>query len=298
MQRALGRFLNHLNVERGFSPATVAAYRLDLEKGFVPFLGRRDKNRYHDVTKEDVRAYLDYLAHARGNSSAARARKLSAIRSLFNYLVENEGLPNNPAASIRSPKIAEKEPCYLTDEECFLLLDAVSRRASPRNRKRDMAIVMLFLHTGARVSELVNLKLNDVDLASGFIRITRKRNKEQHLHLNAEAVKALAKYKSARLKAQDGRFFVTGQGKDLNRAFVYALVRKYLELAEIRKDKKGPHLLRHTFCTRLHRKGVTPFVIRDLAGHKSLATTMRYVNIEKKEQAEAVDKLVFGLAKV
>jgi len=157
-----------------------------------------------------------------------------------------------------------------------------------------MAMIVLLLHTGVRVSELINLKLTNVDLKSGQIRIRRKGNKEQYLNLNGETVKLLAKYLAARPGAQNGDLFVGARGGKLDRSSIYRVVRKHLEHAGIDKGKRGPHLLRHTFCTRLHQKGVDPFVIRDLAGHKSLTTTMRYVNIENREQAEAIRKLEFG----
>jgi site-specific recombinase XerD len=237
---------------------------------------------------------MDFLALERGNSNAARGRKLAAIKSFFNYLVDSEELKTNPARGIKSPKVAEREPSYLTEEECIKLLRTVAQEAKPRVRKRDMAMVILFLHTGLRVSELVNLELANVDLEGRQIKITRKGNKEQYLHLNRESVKALARYLSARPEAQDGRFFVGTKGQNLERTYVYDVVRKYLSLAGINKGKRGPHLLRHTFCTRLHQKGVSPFVIKDLAGHKSLSTTMRYVKIENREQTEALDKLEFG----
>ena len=136
----------------------------------------------------------------------------------------------------------------------------------------------------------------NVDLERSQIKITRKGNKEQYLHLNGETVSTLARYLAKRPQAQNGRFFVGTNGGNLNRSYVYGLIRRYLKLADIEKGKRGPHILRHTFCTRLHQKGVAPFTIRDLAGHKSLNTTMRYIRIENKEQAEAVDRLEFGLS--
>ena len=103
----------------------------------------------------------------RGNSNATRARKLAAIKSFFNYLVENEELEVSPAASIRSPRIPQKEPVYLTEEECICLLTTIAREARGQVRERDMAIVVLFLHTGLRVSELTKLELVNVDLGAG-----------------------------------------------------------------------------------------------------------------------------------
>ncbi len=158
-----------------------------------------------------------------------------------------------------------------------------------------MAIAVLFLHTGLRVSELTKLELVNVDLDRGQIKITRKGNKEQYLHLNGETTSALVNYLANRPQAQNGRFFVGTDGGNLTRSYVYGIVRRYLNLAGINKGKHGPHLLRHTFCTRLHQKGVAPFTIKELAGHKSFNTTIRYIKIENKEQSEAIDRLEFGI---
>jgi len=288
------RFLRYLQSERGFSQGTIEAYQLDVEKGLIPFLEQRGKFAVREVTKADIRAYLDYVATARGNSDVTRARKLAAIKSFFNYLVENEGLEVNPAVSIKGPRIPGKVPEYLTDEESIHLLATIARKARPQARERDLAIVILFLHAGLRVSELIDLELTNVDLDRGQIKITRKGNKEQYLNLNGETVDMLVRYLANRPEARNGRFFVGTNGGNLGRRRIYSIVRRYLKLAGVNKSKYGPHILRHTFCTRLHQKGVGPLTIKDLAGHKSLSTTMRYVTIENKEQAEAIDSLEFG----
>jgi len=294
MEEKLDRFLRYLESERGFSPGTIEAYRLDLKKGLFPFLCQRDKFDVIQITKDDIRAFMDFLTFEMGNSNATRKRKLAATKSFFNYLAKNEGLKTSPAFSIESPRVPEKEPIYLTDKECIRLLETVSQRTRLHVKERNMAIIVLFLHTGIRVSELVNLKLFNVDLQRRQIKIIRKGNKEQYLHLNGETVNVLEEYAVKRPQAQDREFFVNASGQNLNRVGVYDIVRRYLKLAGIDKAKTGPHLLRHTFCTRLHQKGVGPFVIKNLAGHKNLSTTMRYVMIESEEQAEAIDKLEFG----
>ena len=295
MENSLDRFLHYLHFEKGFSPGTIEAYQLDIERGLIPFLYQRSKFEVGEVTKDDIRAHLDYLATTKENSNATRARKLAAVKSLFNYLVENEGLEANPAASIRSPKIPETQPEYLTEKECINLLQTIARKGKLQVRERDMAMVVLFLHSGLRASELTNLEMANVDLENQQMKITRKGNKEQYLHLNGETVRVLANYVANRPQGQNGRFFVGTKGGNLTRSYVYGVVRRYLELAGIDKGKHGPHLLRHTFCTRLHQKGVGPFTIKDLAGHKSLNTTMRYIRIENKEQAEAIDRLEFDI---
>ena len=206
MKSSSNEFLRHLQTERGLSPGTIKAYQLDIESGFIPFLKQRAKFRVEEVIKDDIRAYLDYLTLERANSNAARARKLAAIKSFFNYLVENGGLEVNPAAPIKSSRIPQKEVVYLTDEECICLLDTVARKAKPQARERDMAIVVLFLHTGLRASELTNLELANVDLQRNQIEITRKGNREQYLHLNGETASVLASYVANRPQSQNGRF--------------------------------------------------------------------------------------------
>lgn len=294
MEQKLTRFLQYLEVERGYSPNTIEAYRLDLTKGFFTFLRELGKLDLGQVTRDDIREYMEMLSK-RGNSSITRRRKLASLKSFFNYLTENEGLEVDPTASVKSPKVPEKEPVYLTEEESIHLLKAIAQKSRPQVRERDMAMIILLLHTGARASELINLKLTDVDLQQGQIKIIRKGAKEQYLHLNGETIMALANYLNSRPQAQNGRFFVATNGDNLSRTYIYVTVRRYLSLGGINKGKYGPHLLRHTFCTRLHQKGVSPLVIRDLAGHKNLNTTMRYIKIENKEQAEAIDKLEFGI---
>lgn len=291
----LDKFLHYLEMERGFSTGTIEAYRLDIAKGLIPFLHQRGESEAAEVTKDDIKAYLDFLVINRGNCAITRTRKLAAIKSFFNYLVENEELKANPASTIKSPRVAETQPEYLTEEECIRLLKTITQRGRPQVRKRDIAMIILLLHTGLRASELTSLKLTNVDLVRGQIKITRKGNKEQYLHLNGETARALGNYLYSRPQSQDGRLFVGNNGDNLTRTYVYQVVRRYLKLAGINKAKQGPHLLRHTFCTRLHQKGVEPFIIKDLAGHKSLNTTMRYVKIENKEQAEAVDRLEFRI---
>jgi len=241
MRSKLNRFLRYLQIEKGFSQGTIKAYQLDIEKGLIPFLRQQGRFEAEEVTRNDIRDYLEYAATSRGNSNATRARKLAAIKSFFNYLVENDGLEVNPAVLISSPKIPQKEPEYLTEAECLRLLETITREAKPKVRERDMAIVVLFLHTGLRVSELINLKLVNVDLDRDIIKITRKGSKEQHLHLNGEAVSMLAGYLANRPEALNGRFFVGNNGGNLDRTYVYGIVRRYLKLAGINKGNREVH---------------------------------------------------------
>jgi len=270
----------------------VDEYRLDVERSLVPFLGKLGMLNARNITKDGIQRYLNYLAKERGNCSATRARKLASAKAYFNYLVETGVLKENPARSIRSPKIENKQPEYLTDLEINRLLDTVKHRAKPEMIQRDLAMIIILLHTGLRVSELTGLKTVDIDIGTKQLKVLRKGRKEQYVPLNSEAVKVLGEYLSQREQFQTDRCFVDIKGNSLSRVSLYNIVRRYFNLAGIKKDKKGPHVLRHTFCTRLHRKGVDPFIIKELAGHKNLSTTMRYISIEDKQHAHAVEKLI------
>jgi site-specific recombinase XerD len=171
-------------------------------------------------------------------------------------MVENEMLEINPAASISSPKIPEKEPEYLTEEECVRFIETIGKESKEPVHYRDIAIAILFLHNGLRVSELIGLGLADVDLSNHQIKVTRKGNKEQYLHLNEETVKALIDYLIKRPGGQGGRFFIEANGHNLSRRYTYGIIRRYLERAGICKGKYGPHLLRLTFAQGLHQKGI------------------------------------------
>ncbi len=208
----LNKFLCYLHM-RGFSQGIAEAYWLNIyRKGMIAFLPQRGKFEVEEVTRAAIQFYLDYVAISRSNCNITRARKLAAIKSFFNYLVENEGLEASPAASIRSPRIPEKEPEYLTEEEYARLLETIALKGKPRVRERDMAMAILFLNDGLRVSELVKLKLVDIDLGRSQIKITRKGNKEQYLHLNGETAGTLINYLANRPQAQNGRFFIETNG--------------------------------------------------------------------------------------
>ena len=293
MENKLKLFLHNLQAE-GYSSGTIDSYQNDLVGGLFVFLRQLGICDLASVTTENIRDYSYFLTLNKHNSNFTRKRKLASLKSFFKYLVETKVLKINPAAIIKSPKLPDRKPTYLTEAECLRLLQAVAQNARSKHKERDLAMIILFLHTGMRVSELINLNLENVDFESALVKVTRKGKKEQYLHLNSETVYALKKYLSTR-QSPDGCLFANSDGQKLSRSCVYNKVKRYLAMAGISKPKRGPHVLRHTFCTRLHQKGVDPLVLKELAGHRSLNTTMRYVSIEDKEQAEAVDRLELGI---
>jgi len=289
-------FINYLADERGFSPRTVIAYQQDLLK-FADFLEERGIADIEKVARDDIRAYLTELTRngiKKPNTAITRARKLSSIKSFFKYLVRYEILPSNPAADVETPKLPHKEPNYLTSDEYDAFMSAVRRTAAPFYLVRDIAIVTTFLNTGVRLSELVGLTLNSINLSpsQASIKVRGKGNKERIIPLNEEVRKALCKYMDSRPEMETNCLFISRLGTGLGTGSVYHLIKRYLKAAGIKKEHVGVHSLRHTFGASLLEKGVNLVVIQELLGHKKLETTRRYLHINSVDLRNAVDRLV------
>jgi integrase/recombinase XerD len=293
MDAFITQFLNHLLTERGFSPRTVEAYSHDLSK-FSAYLTTIDKTEALAVTRADISSFISSLASS--NVEITKARKLSVIKSFFNYLERIEIVNSNPATHVISPKIPQKEASYLNAEEYQRLMQTVRDVATPYYWQRDLAIVTIFLHTGIRLSELVSLTVNSVDLVSQTILIKGKGNKERTIPLNEEVALVIEKYIAKRPKVATSSLFVSKLGKGLSARSVYHLIKSYLKRAGISRGKEGKlgvHSLRHSFGASLLNKGVNLVVIQELLGHTKLETTRRYLHINNADLRTAVDSLVF-----
>lgn len=292
---AINQFQDYMIVQRGFSPRTINAYVSDLEK-FSGYLSARQLPlQVEQVKTQDIVSYLAYLTHPDDDKKPilviSRARKLATIRSFYTFLRKRRFVDISPADEIDIPKLPKLEPDYLTINEYQKLLKVISETASPFFKLRDLSIFSLFISTGIRVSELVNLKLNEVDFEYLTIKIRRKGNKQQTIPLNKEMVALLKRYLEVRPEVEEQNLFISKKGKGVKANTVYCLVRKYLELAALDKSKKGPHLLRHSCLTTLLAKGVNPVVIQQLAGHSSFDTTRRYLHLNNAQIREAVQTI-------
>lgn len=293
MNQLITQFLHYLEVERAFSMRTIAAYQQDLNMfaGFLESIGRTDITT---ISKEDVRRFLS--EKAKTNGAVARARKLSSIKSFFKYL-GHEGISEaNPVSDIEAPKLPEKEPTYLTQTEYQNLIASVKREATPFYLARDLAVVVLLLGTGIRLSELVGLTLDRVSLdgSDKSIKVRGKGNKERIIPLTKEVAATLALYLKQRPEVASEHLFISRLGYEMHARSVYGLVKKYLKAAGIKKTKAAVHSLRHTFGTSLMNNGVNIVVIQELLGHKKLETTRRYLHINNVDLRNAVDSLILN----
>ena len=318
----LREFLTYHETIKGQSPRTISEYYLDLRMFFrfiklmrndMPIHTRLDDIDIRDVnlnfirtiTTSDVFDFLSYLANDRtpnpdslyldhGISTAARARKLSALKSFYKYLtVRTKQLTENPVADLEYPKLRKSLPKYLTLEQSAALLKAVS---GP-NEKRDYAILMLFLNCGIRRSELVGLNLSDV--YEDRIRVIGKGNKERFVYFGTPCRKAIDAYLPERNKKvlSDNRaLFGSRDNNRISVSAVHRLVKKYLLMAGLDADNFSAHKLRHTAATMMLSGGVDVKTVQEVLGHENLNTTQIYTHIENTElklaaQANPLSKL-------
>jgi len=289
MQEVFNRYKNYLEAECNASPYTVRNYSSDLvgnykrgsEKGFFQFLRLKQIDSLEKVDKQVLRDYLAYLAE-QGIAKASIARKLSAIRSFYRYLVREGILAKNPLEQTASPKLDRRLPSFLTVEEMVSLLKAPDL-TTPQGQ-RDRALIELIYAAGLRVSELVNLNLEQVHIDTREIRVWGKGSKERMVLMGEPAARALTNYiGQGRLmlqgeKGSRGALFLNNRGRRLTERMVQKILSKYARLAGINK-RVYPHLLRHTFATHLLDGGADLRVVQELLGHANLATTQIYTHV-------------------
>jgi integrase/recombinase XerC len=292
MQEVFNRYINYLEAERNVSPYTVRNYTTDLvgnykrgsEKGFFQFLRLRQIGELGEVDKHTLRDYISWLME-QGVAKASIARKLSAIRSFYRYLAREEILPDNPLREASAPKLDRRLPSFLTIEETVRLLKAPDL-ASPQGL-RDRAIIELIYAAGLRVSELVKINLEQINLDSGEIRVWGKGSKERLVLIGEPAAMALANYlrqgrpKLLSKKGGDA-LFLNRYGSRLSERIVQMILEKYAALAGLNK-RVYPHLLRHTFATHMLDGGADLRVVQELLGHASLASTQIYTHVTKSQ---------------
>lgn len=296
----LRMFLRFMKLMRNDMPISTDLDDIDIRDIDIAFI--------REIDTSDIFDFLSYLANDRavnpessapkyGISPAARARKLSAIKSFYKYLtVRTKQLQENPVADLEYPKLRKSLPKYLTMDQCSALLQAVS---GP-NEKRDYAILMLFLNCGIRRSELVGLNLSDV--YEDRIRVVGKGNKERFVYFGSACRKAIDAYLPIRNKQvlTDNRaLFGSRDNNRISVTAVHRLVKKALLQAGLDSTQFSAHKLRHTAATMMLSGGVDVKTVQEVLGHENLNTTQIYTHIENTElkiaaQANPLSKLDFS----
>ena len=302
-------FLNYHETIKGQSPKTIQEYYFDLRM-FLRFMVLMKKEMpYHtdldtidikwidldfisSIQTSDIYDFLSYLAHDRikfedtqseetGIGNAARARKLSAIKSFYKYLtVRTKLLTKNPVQDMELPKIRKSLPKYLTLDECNRLLQAVQGS----NAKRDFAILMIFLNCGIRRAELVGLNLTDI--MDDRIRVVGKGNKERIVYMGSACKRAIDDYLVERnqIVLDDNRALFGSRDKNrISVSAVHRLVKKHLLAAGLDPEQYSAHKLRHTAATLMLSHGVDVKTVQEVLGHENLNTTQIYTHVENTE---------------
>ncbi len=282
MNRAISRFLRYLKVERNASALTIKSYREDLtilaeyltdKKGTLPVTSA--------ITTFDLREYVAAL-HEAGYAKTSVARRLASLRSFFRFAMREGLSETNPAKPLRNPRRERKLPHYLSGEEIGKLLNA-----PPKDQPmgfRDRAILETLYSAGLRVSELVGINVDDLDLPDGLVRVRGKGKKERLAPLGSYAVRAIKRWLKHRVLARSepkkngSPVFVNKFGTRLSTRSVARMLEKYLMETGL-DSRTSPHTLRHSFATHLLDRGADIRSVQELLGHKSLVTTQIYTHV-------------------
>ncbi len=287
---ALDLFLVHIRVEKGLAPNSVDGYACDLRR-YLDDLTRQGLADWKDVRREHLLAHLDHLLH-HGISARSQARALSAIRSLHRLLLSEKLADADPTEEVDGPRAGRRLPRQLPREEVDRLLAAPSPRTAAGSR--DKAMLELLYATGLRVSELVGLSVNDVDLETRMLLAHGKGSKERLVPVGAPAAVALRSYlDSARPRLLGGRvskdLFVTPRGAGMTRQGFWKLLNRYARAAGIAR-RVSPHKLRHSFATHLLAGGADLRSVQAMLGHADISTTQIYTHVERGHVQRAYEK--------
>ncbi len=279
MDELIDHFLHRMAVEKGASEHTLRAYATDLRQ-FTEFLAGRCR-ALRDADVRDVRGFLATL-QIKGLARSTVARRTAAVRSFYKFLVRDGVQKTNPTSALRSPRRERKLPSFLTVSEVVQLVEAPE--ASGWTGLRDRAILETLYGAGLRVSELVGMDHEDVDLSSGLLRVRGKGKKERIVPAGRCAVAAIREYLSAaEAHAPRGRdayavFVNARDGARLTARSVRRVMRKYLFQTGLNPDL-SPHALRHSFATHMLSNGADLRAVQELLGHKNLSTTQIYTHL-------------------
>ncbi|MGK0297884.1 MAG: integrase/recombinase XerD [Gammaproteobacteria bacterium] len=272
-------FLDAIWIERGLSKNTLAAYKNDLY-GFSKWQLERGKS----LKKTNTGDLHNYLASQSKNSARSTARRLSSLRSFYQYMCNLGHIKINPTLNIDSPKLGRPLPKSLTESEVENLLNAPDINSNAGIRDRTMLEVLYA--TGLRVSELVSLRLDQLNLRQGVIRVVGKGNKERLVPLGEEAIEWLTRYiqdiRPSFFKAKiDSTLFPSNRGTAITRQTFWYAIKRYTIIAGIHKPL-SPHTIRHAFATHLLNHGADLRVVQMLLGHSDISTTQIYTHVAKE----------------
>ena len=287
MDDQLRAFLDHLQQEFNYSHNTTAAYKNDLSQ-FVRFLENgqfAQISTWADVNAEIVNAYVESMKQ-QSYASSSVARKVAAVKSFFNFLFNNNVISENPTTHIESPKVKKRLPQTLTSEDVEKLLQAPMQKKSPKNL-RDTALLNMLYSTGMRVTEVVSLQLEDVDLENEILHCPGKEEQARNLPFDDVTRKVLVAY------LNEGRpylvkdknetaLFLNHRGQQLTRQGLWLIIKAYAKQTNL-SSSVTPHTLRHSFASHKLHSGSELQEVQRLLGHANISTTQIYTQLEENK---------------
>ena len=291
LRTAAEEFLNYLVVELNRSNLTQSGYRKDLNV-FLRFLERNGQGdiTLQELTPEHVSAYIRHLSQDKGSKPNTLRRHVTTLKSFGQFLVDSEYLPRSPAASLERPRMPQKQPRYLQQQEVNKLFEAVPDNGLS-SAMRDKTVLKCLYYTGLRVSELVKLRREDVDLEEDMLKVAKgKGGKFRKVPLHQELKLQLERYLVAAPALINGYLFCNREGARISADYVHYMIGEYAKKAGLTKSVT-PHMLRHSFATKLYREGIGLPTLGKLLGHTSIRSTTVYTHTDIKHLQEAVGLL-------
>ena len=268
----INKYIDYIKFERKLSSNTIESYQNDLTDLYLFF--------NEDIIKVKDEQMTKYIYSLRNLNARSLAHHITVMNSFYEFLISEEILQTNPCEGIKSPKLPSKLPNYLTEDEVDKLMSVnLDSPFSYRNK----AMLELLYATGLRVSELISLKFNDIDLTNDFVRVIGKGSKERIVPISDLAVKWLSiylnQYRPIILKNKDSEYlFISNALKPISRQGFFKIIKQEVRRAGIKKDV-SPHVLRHSFATHLLNHGADLRVIQELLGHSDISTTQIYTHL-------------------
>ena len=301
-------YLNYMETIKGVSPNTVKEYFFDL-RIFFRFIKIRyklvdpniifeeidisdiDIDLIKKINIQDFHSYISYVDKQRDNGNYTRSRKVASLKSFFNYLHSKVALiDNNPAINLETPKTSTRHPVYLKLDEAEKLLDTILENKNEEFRKRDYAIVMLFLNCGLRLSELSSINVDKIK-NNDSLDIIGKGNKERTIFLNESCMLAIEDYLSIRPENSNDKeaLFISREKNRMSNRAIQHMVTRYLKRAGFDTSVYSTHKLRHTAATLMYKHGnVDIRALQEILGHESVSTTQIYTHIDNEQLRAAV----------
>jgi len=295
VEQYIKEFTDYLVAEKNASPHTLESYLNDISQ-FEEFLRESghagESSKIDSIDRLAIRSYLGFLYDKKFSASTMR-RKLSTLSSFFRFLCREGYLQNNVVKSVPTPKMENKLPSFLSVDEMFRLIDL------PEGEEflavRDRAMLELFYSTGVRISELVSLKMGDIDRTTQMVKVLGKGGKERLLPFGKKCVEALGEYEKVRsdkiisTKENSEYLFLNHRGKGITTRGVRKIIGKYVTTGNF-PGKVSPHSIRHSFATHLLEGGADLRSIQELLGHASLSTTQKYTHLTIDKLVETYDQ--------